>query len=347
MHVTAMSDIAWTDELRARVYPSRAFQNPTYRETILENVDLKWPIDPKAARKSAAYYWKDKGDLAHVKTGLAKNPPAWRPAVEQALARGKKPNAEHALDVDVEAATVTLELCPLFAALPYWLTAGGIPFALRALIRCHEIACSAAAHGYGEGLWILETRDYSYDRPEDSADAWELVRAMLADAIEPVYDEAHGIADEARLRTAGGTPNQSALQLLIAFAFPDETAWAKAAHKPAIGLAKQAKRGYTAALARYVAVAPVDTAVELLTCTINTAVSANDLLTALAHHGAAGGLRIFEAALAAATTDEDRRQFGADLLAIRLPGTAKVLAKLARRRKGGKVFKALAKQVKR
>jgi hypothetical protein len=337
--------IAWTPESRARVYASRRIRNPAYRLSLLEGASVSYPFDAKACRDSALYYWSEKRKLERVEAGLANNPPGWRGAVETALARGKKPKQDIPLDIDVEAATVTLELCPLFAAMPYWLATGGIVFALRTMIRCHELASYAKQHGYSEaGTWILETRRHSFDRPEDNADAWELLRAMLADAVEPIYDEAHGIADEARLRTAGSVANESALQLLLPFAFPDESAWAAAASKPALALAKQAKRGYTPGLARYVAVAPVETAIELLTCTINTAVSADDLVTVLAHHGAEGGARVLEAALDGAANEAQRKTWCEVLLAVRTDEVGRLFARLARRdsKRGGKTFAAFA-----
>jgi hypothetical protein len=338
-----MSDIAWTDELRARVYSSRTFPNPAYRDAQLESVSLAYPIDPEKARASAAYYWKnEKQHLARAKAGLTTNPAAWRPAVEAALARCAKPDADHALDVDVEAATVTLELCPLFAAMPYWLSAGGIPFALRALIRCHELVNYAWRYGYTDrGAWIIETRDCSIDWPDDNHDAWGLMRAMLADAIEPVYDEAHGIADEARLRHAGGKPDQSALALLLPFAFPDEQAWAKEGAAAAIGLAKQAKRGHTPGLAYYLSVAPVETAIELLTCTINDAVNADDVLAIFAHQGTTAGLRVLEVALERAPNEDRRKGFLDLLLAIRTPEAAKLFERLAKK---GKTFAKYAER---
>src|SRR5262249_9645610 len=101
---------AWTPELRSRVYPSRKLPNPGFLDGLLERVSLKHPIDAKAARDGAAYYWKEsKRPAGWAKTGLAKNPSAWIPAVEAALARHKNPKADHALDTDVEAAAVTLE----------------------------------------------------------------------------------------------------------------------------------------------------------------------------------------------------------------------------------------------
>ena len=83
----------------------------------------------------------------------------------------------------------------------------------------------------------------------------------------------------------------SLFALLLPFAFPDEKAWAKAGAAPAVGLAKQAKRGHTPGLAYYLSVAPVETAVELLTCTVNDAVGPDDLLAIFAHQGTAAGLR--------------------------------------------------------
>jgi hypothetical protein len=339
-----MSDlIAWTPELRARIYPSRKHPNPAHWKAWFE--DVGYPIDPTKARKAAAYYWAEKRSHTRVKAGMKNNPAAWRPVVEAALAHAKAPNKPRPLDVELEVATVTLELCPVFAAVPYWVSAGGLPFALRALIRCHEVTSSQLQHGYGDhGLWMVDTRDYSIDRPKDNCGAWESLRALLSEAIEPVYDECHGIADEARLRHAGGKPDQSALAMLLPFAFPDEKAWAKAGASAAIGLAKQAKRAGTGGLARFVSVASVDDAVELLTVTINDAVNGDDLVTALAMHGAAGGVKILEAALATAPNNEVRDEWCQILLAVRTADAMKAFERLAKRDKGKKTFQSYAKQ---
>jgi hypothetical protein len=57
-------------------------------------------------------------------------------------------------------------------------------------------------------------------------------------------------------------------------------------------------------------------AVELLTCTVNDAVRPDDLLTALAHQGAAVGARIYEAALETAPNHASAGD-PEDLLAVR------------------------------
>lgn len=341
--------IEWTPELSALVYPSRARPNPRYVAEAYEDFGVGKPIDLVAARKACAAYWKDRERIAKVKRALHKNPPAWSPVVDQVLARARKPSGDHPLTVELEAATVTLKVCPLHTALPYWLAAGGIPFALRTLIRCHGLLCSALEFGYSRGgvdlgLWIVETRKLSVDWPDGYADAWELMRAVLSEAIEPVYDEAHGIADEARLATVVGNPNESALQILLPFAFPDEKAWAREGAKAAIGLAKQRKRGYTPALAYFISVAPVDVAIELLTCTVNDAVSDADLASALAHHGAADGVKILEAALANAPNNTDRERWGEVLLAVRTAEALKVFERLTKQDKGKAIFRTLAKR---
>lgn len=329
--------IAWTPELSALVYPSR--KRPV----------ASTPIDPKAARKACVEYWKDKERIAKVKLALHKNPPSWSAVVELALARARKPNAEHPLDIELEAATVTLKLCPLRVALPYWIAAGGIPFALRTLIRCHDLLCSALEFGYSRngvdlGLWIIETRKLSVDWPEGYSDAWELMRATLSDAIEPVYDEVHGIADEALLASSTGNPNEAALQILLPFAFPDERAWAQAGARSAIGLAKQRKRGYTPALAYFISVAPIDVAIELLTCTVNDAVTAADLATALAHHPISDGVKLLEAALANAPNNTDRERWGEVLVAVQTVEAMKAFERLAKQPKGKAIFRTLAKR---
>ena len=341
--------IAWTPELGALVYSSRARRNPAFVAETLRSFDVTSPIDPVKARKAAAEYWKDKRALARVKLAFDNNPPVWKPIVEKVIARGKKPNAEAPLDLELEAATVTLQMCPLHAAVPYWIAAGGIPFALRALIRCHGLLCSALEFGYRRqgvdlGLWILETRKLSVDWPAGYADAWALLRALLSEAVEPIYDEAHGIADQALLATATGNPNESALQILLPFAFPDERAWAKAGAKAAIGLAKQRKRGYTPALASFVSVAPAAAAIELLGSTVNDAITAADLATALAHLGTPDGVKVLEAALATAPNAADRERWGAVLFAVRTGEAMKAFARLAKHPKGKTTFAPLAKR---
>ena len=133
-------DIAWTPALRTRVYPSRRYPNAAYRDAQLQRVGLTHPLDPRACRDLAASYWDARTRAAALAaTGLANNPPHWRATVAAALARTAQTDRQSRLDVDTEAAAVVLELCPLFAALPYWLASAGLPFALRALSRCHEL----------------------------------------------------------------------------------------------------------------------------------------------------------------------------------------------------------------
>jgi len=265
------------------------------------------------------------------------------------IARGNKPNAAQfvnaPLDVDMEAAAVTLEMCSVLDVVPYWIAAEGIPFALRTMIRVTELTSSWAEHGYGDhGLWIVESRAIGFDRPEGNEIGWYWLREALSDAIEPVYDEAHGIADAAMQATRGLTPNESVLQVMIPFTFPDEAAWAKAGASSAIGLAKQRKRARTGHLALFLSVAPVDKAVELLTVTVNDAISIYDLRTALAHHGAAGGVKILEAALNNAPNADYRAEWAEVLFSVRTPDAMKAFERLAKHPKGKKTYADFAKR---
>lgn len=341
-----MTDIVWTQEMRDQIYASRKHPNPRRLAELCESYSLSYPFTVEETRKVVAGAWRDcKDDQRRAKQGLAKNSSVWKPIVEKALARCKAPNKDYPLELDVEVAMVTLEMCSLFESLAYWIARGGIPFALRALIRTTEITSSWADHGYGDhGLWIVESRKVGWDRPEGNDGAWALMRAVLAEAIEPVYDEAHGIADAARLASAGLSPNESVLQVMIPFAFPDEAAWARAGAATAIGLAKQRARASTAHLGMFVGVAPVDKAVELLTVTVNDGLGTDDLITALAHHGAAGGVKILEAALSTAPNGTRRQMWGEVLLAVRTVEAMKAFERLSKHPKGKKTFSVLAQQ---
>jgi hypothetical protein len=329
--------IEWTPEMRARVYPSRRIANPALVTTQLSQSRMMFPIDDDEARALARYPVHPRVEDAMV--DVARNPASWRPAVERAIARAGEPLAGPP-EVDVEAATVALQFLPLYAAMPYWLSAGGIPFALRVLIRCHGIV--NADRLPGGAAFLLETRKHSVGQPSNHADAWLLLRGMLADAVEPVYDECHGIADEARLRVRRGKPAECGLALMLAFAFPDEPAWAQAVAKSALALTDGFNELYVDALARYIAVAPAEVAVELLTRVSNTALDEGDLITALAHHGAATGVKIYQAALKRAGNDALRKHWGSDLLAVRTTDAGKALARLARGSRGARVFATLA-----
>jgi len=60
---------------------------------------------------------------------------------------------------------------------------------------------------------------------------------------------------------------------------------------------------------------------------------------------AAGGVKIYEAALSGtATTDQQRKQWCTDLLAVRTADATKAFARLVRQTKGKKVFTAFAAQ---
>lgn len=85
----------------------------------------------------------------------------------------------------------------------------------------------AKENGYidARGTWIVETRSRRLCWPEDHIHRWHLRRVLLAEANETVYIEARGIAAEAHACAAGGTPFESALPLLLPFAFPDEETW--------------------------------------------------------------------------------------------------------------------------
>jgi hypothetical protein len=321
--------IAWTPALRELVIPSRRIANGAAD-----------PLDVDATRRLASYA------SASKEASVERSAAAWRPAVAEAIARAGKPIPDGEPDLEVEVATTMLDLRPVYAAIPYWLTMGGVGFALRVLIRCHEVECRRD----GKLRFLVESRDLSTSTADAHHNAWRLLRIALASSVEPLYDEAHGIADAARLAESKRPLGQAGLLPLLAFAFPDELAWAEQAAPHARALLTAAhkrtkkmwgNRTFSPALARFIAVAPVDTAVAMLTEAINTGLEESDLITALAHHGAAGGAAIYHAALAhTAVNDATRKLWSSHLVAIRTPDARRVLTRLTRLKSGARVFKA-------
>lgn len=315
--------IAWTAWQRGEVLPSRRFPNPAHRAKLLKSCGaLDYPLDRDHCFRNFVAYGRQEScqrQRARAISGLASNPPAWRAAVEQAIENAAHPESRGPFDVDAEAAAVTLEIYPLWVALSYWLAEAGIVFALRALVRCHDISPLARDSDPGDTTYL-------FDRPDDrrglvTHDRWELLRCMLADAIEPTYDEAHGIADLARIRA-----QDPEVQLLIAFAFPDEHAWARDAAPAALALSK--KRRGVFALANYLTVAPIKTAMKLVDRSPSWMVS-NRIATLLAHHGAEA-TPVLAKLLSHAGNDSQRSNWCDYMLSIRTAGATRALDRLAR-----------------
>lgn len=311
--------IAWTDGDRALVYASRRRPNPAYlRSTVQQLSSVKTYAVPIVEEEWAAevHHYLQHGTtaVAAMRAKLAANPAHWRPAVEAAIDRAA--TLQGPLEVDPEAVLVALEVCPLFAAMPYWIAREGIAFALRALVRCHQIVGDSKLHGYGSGNFVIERPWVMHG---SYATAWHLLRGSLADAIEPAYDEALLAADGLRLEAG------AMLRGLLAFAFPDETAWTEHAAPGMIEIAESTPHGYTPALARYVSVAPLAVANQIVGCTTNTALARADLLTMLAFRGAAGGVKVIDTAVRSASSHDVRKEYARVLIIVHTSEAAEVL----------------------
>jgi len=328
--------IAWTAWLRGEVIPSRRFPNPVHRAKLLKNSGaLDYPLDRDHCFRIFVSYGRQEScqrQRARAISGLATNPPAWRAAVERAIGNAAHPESRGPFDVDAEAAAVTLEIYPLWVAFSYWLAEAGIVFALRALVRCHDVSPLLRDSDPGD-------TNYLFDRPDDKRglvthDRWELLRCMLADAIEPTYDEAHGIADLARIRAA-----DPEVQLLIAFAFPDEHAWARDAAKAALALAKQRRGVFT--LASYLTVAPIETAMKLVDRSPNWMVTSK-IATLLAHHGVEA-TPVLAKLLSRAGSDSQRSNLCDYMLSIRTAEARRALDRLARHGRSARAQRIFAR----
>ena len=309
--------IAWTEERRAEVYASRRVKSPEYFRNALVSIGTEPANHPLVAehwyQKVLYYYRSKKRELERGKRGVVHAPDAWRAASKAAIALCSKPSksmSKTALSSDVEAALVTLELCPVFSALPYWLAREDVSFALKTLVRCHSLVCSTQIHGYTspQGAYIVETTDYASRRPEYADSAWHVLRGAIAEASTKDYKKARAMA--AQLRKDAPLPARA----LLAFAFPAESAWAKEAVADMLPIIARTKKCYSVYLARLCAVATPEDAMLLVT-TPNGALSQRDLLTILAHHGEAGA-KVVEAAMRGATNQQMRKTYAEVLLMV-------------------------------
>ncbi|WP_434424211.1 hypothetical protein [Nannocystis pusilla] len=205
------------------------------------------------------------------------SPAACSPAAPTRLPNRRPPRS----NVDLEAATVGLERCPVFAAVPWWAEQQGLVFAVQALARSFDFTNQAGISGYSDttGDWLVRTRDRAWQRPEYADTAWRFLRAHLAVADDATWTAARDVADG--LRRTAALPAQAGL----AFAF-NEQAWADEVVDAVMPIVAQTakQKHYTPFLARLVGVAGPDAATRLLGCN-NEALTEDDLLTALAHRG--------------------------------------------------------------
>ncbi|OJY15750.1 MAG: hypothetical protein BGO98_24065 [Myxococcales bacterium 68-20] len=309
--------IHWTAESQALVYPTRAEPNASYLPSVLKAVSsrnpLTWPFDVAQAW-TGARAWDHRREIERAQNGLGSATTELRAVMERAIAERQRTSPpDEALDVDVEAATVALDIAHTWSIVPYWIAKQGVPFALEALVRAHALEPSHNKHGYGSGkIWLEESWDHSARL--DSGTGWNILRGCLAVADAPLYDEARRVAN--RLRPSLPLGIRSA----VAFAFPDERAWVAEAAQAVFDEPQR----WHGDIRRLVATADLETA-ERLADSMELYFDETFLFTVLARHGAAGA-RVIGAAMTAAPNNDLRKRHAKVLVNVAAESAAAILA---------------------
>jgi hypothetical protein len=306
------TNIAWTDELRAEVWSWRGHVNPEFeREELAQIKDLK------ACFKQRRQYMGYDGHLRpYFRAGLGRADAALKPMMERALAtRDDTKLPTGPLDQDTEIAFVALEIQPIFSAMPFWIAKQGLEFAFRTLVRCHQYWTSGDEHGYGNhGVWVMHDDTRAGTHPEYAESAWQLLRAVLAQADDATYAKMRKLASELR------APAHVAVQSLIAIAFATERAWADEAAAAVLAQGKAAS-GWSKSL---VTVASIERATALAR-NEEWGFMEDEILTLLAREGSAA-VPVIVAALESAGNNAERKRYGKLLALVETVEAASALA---------------------
>lgn len=332
-----MSDVIWTPELRLHVHASRAHPNPAFLAARLQRRGLAYPLEADACFALAAKSWREDypshRTKALMRTGLLNNTPHWRAVVEAALARCEQPDLATPLEVDLEAASITCHLSRLWSSSGYWVTRGGVAFAVRALARCAELTTYGKEHYYIDerGDWMVEDRSRSTSEPEGLSEEWPILRALIAEASDTEYAAARDAAAEIIERSASDKPWERGMLLWLPFAFPDEPAFAEVGRETALELSeilsthKNVSDPATLAVARYLSVASIETGLAVLAHR-KAVIGFADVLTIIAHRGLATAMPVLEASLDKLASETDRKAWCKAYFALRVPAIVELAA---------------------
>ncbi len=306
--------VRWTDEQRREVWSWRGAVNPEF-----EREDLEQMRDPRGRFKDRVRQigYDFPRTKKWFKKGLERVEPSVRPMMEAALeAAAQKKEAPGPLEIETEVALVALDIIAVFYSFEYWVSKEGLPFALRALARCHEYWTSGDEYGYTdeEGVWLMHDRTRSGSLPEYAGAAWKQLRAALAVTDDATYTETKKLAAELR---AGAPP---VVRALIAIAFATERDWANEAADET--LAEQDPSGWAKAL---VTVADVSRGVRLAR-NKEWCIEEDEMLTLMAREGSAAA-PVIVAALETAGNNEWRKTYAKLLSMIETEQVAVAFAK--------------------
>lgn len=303
---TVVDGVAWTPALREQVWPSRPGPGPRLDplEKLLDDrrdyLGQHGHLLPKHAE-----------GRSHAAAHLV-------PLMDAVSAMSERPNPEGPLDLDVEAAIVALERVPVFSSMKFWLVREGPAFALKALVRSHQLNSSArTVSNYGHPIFLREGWDAAHRDPEYADSAWETMRGVVNAADDAAYATLRALADTLRK----GAP--SVVRAFLAFAFSPEHEWADEAAAAVIKEAP-AVSGWCRNL---ITVASVDHGVALAR-NEDWIFSERQLLTMLARHGSAAA-PVLLAAMEAAPNNTARKTYAKVLAMIETEAAALGFAKLS------------------
>ena len=305
--------IDWTPELEALAFSTRAAVNPAWLGKLYD--DVPYPFEVKVAYANARD-WDHQRELRMIELGRERAPQKLRPVMDRVIeARKAKAPPSGRLDLDVEAALVALEVAHTFSIVAYWIAKEGVDFAIRALVRAHGLVPSHYEHTYSVGgamrMWIEE--GFACADHLEASHAWSTIRAVLALTDEKTYARARAVATELRKSVPLG------VRAWIAFAFPDEQAWADADAEAA--LAEKTFTGPTRYLAT-VASAPL---AERLIRLPGSYYDDEHLVTLIKKHGDAAA-PLIGAAMTSSGRAEKRKDNAKILARIRAPEAARAFA---------------------
>ncbi len=328
----ASAEVVWTDAQLAKVYSTRAQVNP---EHLTEgsnrgpcwlvgappfHVDEWFAKARDKSRHNSSSGWEEWVET--ILEGATHATPPMADLARRAIELYRGGDRPPALDLDVEVAMAELELQAEYDAFPFWVAAEGLPWALRALVRMHELANSehdVHYHSLSEGLWLIETTAHAGDQVGECLSSWRLLRGLVAVADDETYQATRAVAAQV------WDDASTAVRTALSFVFADEPGWAEEAARAYLdaGLDGEGLNGSGAATGMLVAGASPGLAARIVAGQPGS-IDEPTLLTMLARLGPAA-IPVLDAGLRHARSNDERLRYARVLAMIHTPEAARTL----------------------